>query len=127
MMFANAAKSRLLISSALTVAIFAVVSKATSLGKIPVESFPSDNPDIPNPDGKLGKGMDFSKVILDRHNYYREAVKLQPLKWNSTLAKLAYMTSKYFSKKIFPSFFTFDYSIKNLSRSLLLKVFFVFI
>ena len=72
-------------------------TNATFLGKIPVESFTLDNPDIPNPDGKLSKNMDFAKCITERHNYYREAVKLKPLKWNSTLAKLAYLTSKVFS------------------------------
>lgn len=51
---------------------------------------------IDNPDGVLPPTVQYSKCVLERHNYYREAVGLQPLKWNSTLAKLAYETSTFF-------------------------------
>lgn len=95
----KAGHPRLLLSAITLIAAVMHISNGTSLGVIPVESFPSDNPNFPNPNGKLGSGQSFSKTILDRHNYYREAVNLEPLKWNSTLAKLAYMTSKFFREQ----------------------------
>lgn len=56
--------------------------------------FPTDNDfDVPNPDGKLSKYNEHAKCVLQQHNYYRQAVNLQPLKWKNGLAKLAYNAS----------------------------------
>ena len=52
----------------------------------------------PNPSGGLNENDEFARCVLNRHNHYREAVGLTSLKWNKTIADVAFETSTYFSK-----------------------------
>ena len=50
----------------------------------------------PNLAGGVNETDEFAKCILGRHNYYRESVGLNPLKWNKTIADIAFETATYF-------------------------------
>ena len=52
---------------------------------------------IPVPENVIVQSDNYAQCILERHNFYRESVGLQPLKWNDHLASLAFDTSNYFS------------------------------